>query len=502
MTLRLHIFLLLTCTLHSSWAGAYTYDYSDNCSKAYQCFMSLHPEEGRRYISAETKANPQNLMAVYIADYEDCIELLMNCDNTEFEQRKAHFDERLELLDKGDRSAPWYLFCKAGLYVHWAIVNVRFGEQYKAAMNFHRSFALLEENERLFPSFEYNHVFTGLEQAIIGSLPASYKWIASMFGMKGDVKKGTAKLATFIDTHTSAQPIYSETVLYYLFARFYLLSEQKEAWDFLNGPKFSTTDNLLNTFAKVNIALDYHKSDAAIENLKVASTSADYNKYPIFNYQMGVAMLTKLDTTATWYFHQYLKNTKSSIYIKDSWQKIAFAWYANNSMTKATYSMEQVRTRGTARLDADKQAYRFAENKVWPQRDLLRARLLIDGGYNKDALSILQNIGPAIINNPSDKTEYFFRLGRIYEELANDPGGKQYSRQAIENYNNSITAGKERHEQFAARAALQMGKMYERTGMKNEAIKKYNECLDMPSHDFQNSIDQQAKAGINRIERK
>ena len=500
MPFRVILFLLLFCTPNRGNAKAYTYDYTDNCNRAYQSFMSLHMEEGRRYIAAELKANPNNLMANYVADYEDCVELLMNCDNTDYKARKPHFDERLELLEKGDKSSPWYLFCKAGIYVHWAIVNIRFGEQYRAAMNFHKSFGLLEENERLFPSFEYNHVFTGLQQAVIGSLPGNYKWIASMFGMKGDIKKGTAQLSTFINTHTSAQLIYTETVLYYLFARFYLLAEQKEVWNFLNDPQFATKDNLLNAFAKVNIAIDYRKSDAAIETLMGTAVNPDYKKYPIFDYQMGVALLTKLDTNSTAYFYQYLKKTKSDIYIKDSWQKMAFAWYVNNNMPKATYCMNQVKMRGTAKLDADKQAYRFAENKVWPLIDLLRARLLIDGGYSETALTILQAIPPGTIKYPADKAEYFFRLGRVYEELTNNTGDKKYFSPAIENYQNSIATGKGKHEQFAARAALQMGKMYEQAGMKTEAIKKYNECLDMPSHDFQNSIDQQAKAGINRLE--
>jgi hypothetical protein len=45
-----------------------------------------------------------------------------------------------------------------------------------------------------------------------------------------------------------------------------------------------------------------------------------------------------------------------------------------------------------------------------------------------------------------------------------------------------------------------MGKIYELLEMNNEATTMYRECLDMPAHDFQNSIDQQAKSGLNRIE--
>jgi TPR repeat protein len=91
--------------------------------------------------------------------------------------------------------------------------------------------------------------------------------------------------------------------------------------------------------------------------------------------------------------------------------------------------------------------------------------------------------------------EYFFRYGRVNEESANDA-------QALEWYRNAIRIGNKRHEQFAARAALQMGRIYEREGLKDQAMNSYMECLEMPAHDFQNSIDQLAKAGINRIEGK
>ncbi|HTM67052.1 MAG TPA: tetratricopeptide repeat protein, partial [Flavipsychrobacter sp.] len=56
-----------------------------------------------------------------------------------------------------------------------------------------------------------------------------------------------------------------------------------------------------------------------------------------------------------------------------------------------------------------------------------------------------------------------------------------------------------RQEHYAARSALQMGMLYEKSGNTNEAVKCYNECLSMRNHDFQANIDQQAKAGINRL---
>jgi hypothetical protein len=492
-------FLSLLLSARAS-AVPYTYTYNENCARAYNYFLSMHLAEGRQAIALERKNNPHNLMAVYLADYEDCILLLVNCNLEDYTQRAGRMGERLDLLAQGDRSSPWYRFCHAGVYLHRAIINIRFGEQYKAALNFRKSFALLKENQRLFPSFEYNSVIAGLQEAVVGSLPGSYKWLAAVFGMKGSVRNGTQKLGTFVNNHNSTDPLYTETVLYYLYARFYLLAEQEEVWKMLCSPAYSTKDNLLNTFVKANIALDYRHSDEAIELLQSAGKEDNFHAYPVFEYQLGMGLLTRCDTNCTRHFDRFLKGNKSDIFIKDTWQRMAFAWHVAGKETKAEYCRSQISRQGTARLDADKQAARFAASGIWPNRDLLRARLLIEGGYYETALALLQGINKADMPNAADKAEYNFRTGRIYEEMARTPGNGNYYKLALAQYREAITEGKGRHEQFAARAALHMGKIYELLELDTEAIAMYNECLNMPDHDFQNSIDQQAKSGINRIE--
>lgn len=495
MRLWVIILYLAACSCFTARAGGYVFDYTENCNRAYQHFLALHYAEARAAIAVEARANPNNLMATYIADYEDCIILLLNCDPAEYDRRKGNMDQRLELLEKGDHRSPWYRLCKSGIYLHWAIINMRFGNVYHQALYFRKSFMLLKENKHMFPGFEYNNVFSGLQEAVAGSLPGSYKWLASLFGISGSVKKGTAQLGAFVSSHAADQPLYSETVLYYLFTRFYLMAEQKEVWEYVNSTKFTTKDNLLHTFVKVNLALDYRKADAAIATLNAAASEPGYSTYPAFDYQMGAALLTRADTACATNYLQYLRKNKSDLFIKDAWQKMAFAWYINGNMKQATYCRQQAKTQGSTRLDADKQAQKFAEHDVWPNKKLLHARLLTDGGYYLQAGALLNGIDRAALTNPADKAEFYYRMGRVFEESGD-------SNNALANYQAAISTGKDRHEQFAARAALQEGKMYEQAGKTTQAIASYNECLDMPAHDFQNSIDNQAKSGLNRLEGK
>jgi predicted negative regulator of RcsB-dependent stress response len=471
------------------------YEYTDNCSAAYRAFMSLHFDEGAVTLAKEERANPDNLMAVFLSDYEDYALLMINCDKAEFSRRKPNLDKRINLLEKGDKTSPWYRFCKSAVYMHWAMINVRFGEQFSAAVLFRKSFNIIKDNVKAFPNFEYNEIFTGLQESVVGSLPENYRWLASLLGLNGNLKKGAEKLSQFVATHTDNQPLRAETNIYLMYIRFYLLGQQRAVWSELQNPSFTTKDNLMHVFVKAYLAQDYHKSEEVLKTLQEAKQNAHFDNFPYLYYQLAVASWCNLDSNCVNYFQTYLLANKSDYNIKDSWYKMACYWYCNGSEPKAEYCRKQIKIEGKTLIDADKIAQKFGDGTTWPDKRLLEAKMLIDGGYALKAFNILYTKQPASLSNPVDKAEYFFRLGQVYAESNDNP-------KALEYFDFTIQAAKGRHEQFGARAALLKGKIYEATGRKPEAIASYKQTLAMPSHDFQNSIDQQAKAGIDRLEEK
>jgi hypothetical protein len=62
----------------------------------------------------------------------------------------------------------------------------------------------------------------------------------------------------------------------------------------------------------------------------------------------------------------------------------------------------------------------------------------------------------------------------------------------------AIKTGEHLKEYFAARAALQTGYIYEQQGDKATAVDYFQKCLSLKDHDYKNSLDQKAKAGIER----
>ena len=80
----LFVFCLLFSISGAALAEDYTFDYDANCNKAYQYYMSLHTAEGNAMVRREIIQHPYNLMATYLADYDDCLLLLLNCDKKEY----------------------------------------------------------------------------------------------------------------------------------------------------------------------------------------------------------------------------------------------------------------------------------------------------------------------------------------------------------------------------------------------------------------------------------
>jgi len=485
--------LFLTFFSLSSKAAEYSFNYTPACAQAYHQYLALKPISADGIIEREILAHPYNLLPIYLSDYGDFLTLLLNGDPHERAERAGHESERIRLINLGDDHDPWKRLCLAGVHVHWAIIHIRFGEQLKAAMAFRKSYLLLKENTALFPDFAPNKVLYGAEEAIAGTIPDEYNWLMSIFGTRGSLSEGSARLNAYLKENRTGSPMYEEAQIYDLYIRFYLQASKASAWkEVSSDTQFDVKDNLLRAFIRTNLALSYRKADYAYATLQQAYTIPGIRNYPVFDYEMGCTQLLRLQPDCVRYLESFVSRNKGKLFNKDALQKAAFANYLQGNTSKAESFRQTILKAGSLNTDADRQAQRFAKNGTWPNPLLLMVRLMIDGGYYQQALQKLQATNLAAFSTIPDQLEYNFRLGRALEENGD-------AVKAVQVYQQVINKGKERPEYFAARSALQMAGIYELRSQFQEAKTYYELCLSMKDHDFQSSIDQQAKAGLNRL---
>jgi hypothetical protein len=445
---------------------------------------------GKQLLARELSTNKKNILPAVLINYEDFISLSFNENPTEYKKRKKWLDLRLNIVAAGNKNSPYYLFSKALLYFQWSIIQIKYGDYWDAAWDFRKAYQLFKENKIKYPQFTPNNIYLGVQEAVMSTIPNGYKWVTSILGLKGNMKDGMQLLKNY--SFSSEILFKEESRVYYIYLKNYLENDIAGAYQLINTYQMDIINNPLFVFMASNLALNNKKAQLAESILLKRNKSADYMPFPMLDYELGDAKMKKLDYSAIQYFQKFIQQHKGSFYIKDALYSIALCYYLIDDQKMANEYVAKVKTKGNAETDADKQALKRASKGVFPNKLLLKSRLLNDGGYNIEALKIATSILPHTLKSDGELLESIYRMGRIYDDLA------EYDK-ALFYYHLTIEKGSHSTEYFAARACLQAGYIYEKKGLLAKAKEYYHKELSLGDHDFKNSLDQRAKSSLNRL---
>jgi len=487
--------LIMIMTSHAF--GQYQYSWTPRTQKIYESITSLRIPEARVLMNQDKKASASNLIYPLLESYADFYQLFLNENKAEYVQMYPAFEQRIQLLEAGPKQSPYHLYSLALAHLHKSLIAIRFNKNLEAALDFRKAFLLFKENKKAYPNFSPNDVYLGLMTTVIGTIPKGYQWMASLLGMTGKISEGNALVLNYINSKDAySNQCRNEAIFVYPYLVMNFEGNKKKTFDFIENTAYDFTNNHLHAYMATNLYLNNQQSQKALQiasNLNPANTYLDL---PFWQLEIGYAYLNELKLDAAKNaLQQFINRFKGQFYVKDAFEKLSWIAYLQGDQAKANAYRSNVLSKGNDITDADKQALQNAKKGTWPHPILLRARLLSDGGYQQQALAILAGKTSKDFDKDIDKTEFAYRLGRIYE-LAGQID------QAIPFYTSAIEKGSNQPEYFAARAALQIGLIYEQKGNPSQAITFFNTCLEMKNHAFKNSLDQKAKTGIQRCLRK
>jgi tetratricopeptide (TPR) repeat protein len=469
------------------------YEFNSTCQQAYQEITKLKINSGLALLEKARQQNPDNLIPLMLESYADFYILFLNEDPKEYQERYPKFLERIEQLQSGPKTSPFYYYCLSTVRMHKAASAIKFGKFWDAGWDFRRAYQLIKDNRKQFPTFAPNDLMYGALQAVVGTIPKGYKWIASLFGMRGSLTEGMKTVRGFINSNDPwAKIMFNEAAFIYPYLMFYIENKKEEALAFTQQRKLDLVNNHLHAYMAANLGINNKQSEFSKNIILNRNRSDEYLKTGVWDFELGFTKLYHLETQeAAKYLESFLSNFKGKFYVKDAYQKLSWCYYLQGIMPAAEEARKAILKKGSTDSDADKQALKEAKAGKWPNLLLLRARLLSDGGYSSDAARLLQGKTEDDFSKEEDKLEFAYRVARIYDDLGSDE-------QAIRSYLIAIRLGENRPEYFAARAALQLGQLYEKKGQKALAISYYQKCIDMEDHEYKNSLDQRAKSGIAR----
>lgn len=489
-----YIYTYLICLFFLISNGAVGQGYFNvdrDIEEAYSLVTSLRFEEAGTKIQNIKTQDPNNLMVYYVENYIDFFKVFINEEKDEFDRLIQNKDLRLEKIDGGDKTSPYYLFVKAEITLQWATARMKFGQQLTVARELYRAYKLLEENQERFPNFIENYKSLSIMHALGESIPS---WIRSIAGIEGSVKLGTKEIKTLVEYSKTHEFLFkAEAYAIYSYILFYQNNKKEEAYQLLSKSGIDHRTSPLMCFLKSNFAQKTGRNQEAMQILEERENDNRYYPFPYLDFMYGKFKLYELDSEAKAYILKFLNNFKGRHFVKEAYQKLAwFEIVVNEDVSDYKAYMQLCQEQGYDLVDEDKQALREAKSKEIPNTTLLKARLLFDGGYFEEGYNLLVRKAYLFHESDQDYLEFIYRFARIVHALKN-------YHDAIEYYNKAIILGAQQESYMSANAALQVGLIYEDQKMYPEAIKYFDICLDMDPERYKNSLHQKAKTGLARV---
>ncbi len=489
---KLTLFFLLFFWLQLGATPHFT--FSDPVREAYHFTMSLQFEQAKVLLAQARIQDPENRLIPFVENYVDFFIIFLDEEETTFHRLEKNKNRRLEEIEQGDKDSPYYLYTQAEIKLHWALARLKFKEYVTAVFEIKSAYKLLTKNQERFPDFIANQKSLGILHALIGTVPDNYRWgLKLLGGMDGTIAQGQKEIKVVLNYAENHDFIFEEeTVVMYAFLLLHLGNKQEAAWQTINRAGLDTKANPLACFALANVAMHTGRNDEAIRLLENAPRGGDYYNFPYLDYMLGLAKLYRQDDNAAKYLHRYLKSFRGKNYIKEAYQKIAWYHLLKGEQQQYQYYIQQCLDKGDDHVGGDKQALKEAKGKLTPHPEILRARLLFDGGYRKQAYQLLSRVEKVSLPLERYRLEYTYRLGRITHEMGN-------TAEALVFYQQTIDEGRNASYYYACNAALQMGLIQEKKGLKEAAISCFQNCLSISPDEYKNSLHQKAKAGLNRL---
>lgn len=469
-------------------AGESYYEFTPEAAGIYEEIMALQLDLAQDHINAYRKLAPTNLASHHLESYLDFFRLYLSGDERLDDKLEARFEHRIEALEAGDESSPWYNYALAEARLHRSLIHIRFERQLAAFRELNKANKLLRTNAKNFPDFLLTYKDLGLLHAAVGSIPSQYKWGVELFSsLSGTIAEGRKELA--LARTAKDNPFALETEVLAAYLEMHLAGQPEPAWQQVNSLNLRPASNPLHCFLLANMAMRSGRNNRALELLEAQPRGGIAADFPYLDFMLGLAKIRTLNPKARIHFVSFNLRYIGRHFKEEANQKMAWCYLLQNDSAGYRTAMEAVA--GGSRAGGDENAAREASAGHPPHPGLLRARLLFDGNYCRRARTELDAIDPAKLT-PAEHLEYLYRTGRVLEGLKDYDG-------AISFYLTTVDQGHDNPAFFACKAALQAGLVEEIRANKTAAAQHFQTCLDISPAEYETALHLLAKAGLNRV---
>ncbi len=483
------VLILLLSTKPYGFSKAYC-DLNTSIKDIYSDIIQL--ELTRAGEKIKKYSDKENIAIILLEDYIDFFQLFIYEKEGDYVRLKKNKSERIKIISESNLDENWSLFIQSEIQLHWSLIHLKRGENWKAFHCVSTALLNLEHCNKKYPEFIYSKKSLGILHTLISTIPREFEWATKLAGINGDISLGKRELNDFIQFTESTNNFFLlEAKAAYAYVVSFLDNQPGLALRYWNHefkiiPKTPTIKLL--EIKIINRARDNKLLDALMEEI----TMEDKKKLPYLYYLCGLHKLQNLNYEGDKEIIKFLETYEGQNYRKEAYQKLTWSAFIQGNKEKFEMYRLKCLSLGTQITDEDQQAQLESKIQHLPDILLLKARLLCDGNHLNRAYHLLFRKAN-LYQGTADYIEYCYRMGRICEQMNNN-------NEAIAYYQETIFLDSQGFSHFSALSMLYTGSIYEKIGNFKKACEFYNLAYHGQAEIYSRSIHQKASAGKQRLQ--
>ncbi len=486
------LILLISLFIGLSLQSKAAYEVNENCKDAWMLLIDLKIDQAKELLAEEIKINPKNYYAYYLDQSCDAYKLLINSNEEEYEAFIENYYKKREIMDEKDTDSPYYLACYSEMELQLGIFNIINGSLISGLRKAYSGYKNVYQNLEKYPDFKPSLKLDGFFNVAISNIPPFVKWAASFFGVTANPEYGFRILRENYETQKDIKGINAESALYVILTA-KLNKTPEMVYEFTKSLDSNVSQTFIHRYFRANIAYRIGRNEEAFVTMQQIDISEYEFADLVYSYLMGKILLRKLDNNAVYHLTKYLTKLKKKEYLKEINYQLALYYLVNNNEEKYFEFCEIVRDEGKDINERDREALYDANLDYNPDINLVKARLLLDGGYFDRFELALKSYEVHKSNLLPHQIEYLFLNARFNASNKNNE-------LAIVQFKQVIEMGEELDYSFASEAALMLGNIYKQMGETQLAETNFEKSIKLYKSDYYEYIEDKAVKALKSVQ--
>ena len=481
--------------------GAGIFKFDDELNGIFHDILTLRLKKATLRLNKVKSKNVFNLVPYYLEDYIDFLYAYIDGKPKDiYGKFLDHKENHLEWFKQGGEGDPFTLFMQADVHLRWGMIYAMFGDDIEAFKSLKKASALLDKNAKKFPGFIPGKRALAILHTMVSAIPGKHQWGGALSGLNDNANQGLAEMKQIIE-HGKQYPEFEfneEVQIIYGMLLLYLGNDDLNTWGAINTNVLDFTKNPMAAYILASKNLKTGRSRQAFIVLNQYPQSEEFYAMPYLDVLKGLCKLYQLDLKAENDFNNFLSKYRGANGIKEAYHNLAWISLLNNEEPKYRYYMGLVEKKGEYNTYQDKSAMNEMEKasqKIIPNVDLLKIRLLSEGGNYEKAYHLLEKFDTKKLKDEQEKIEISYRKAVVYHKM------RKFT-DALTFYAETIKKGAKKPYYFACNAALQSGIIWESKKDTEKAIEFYEICLKEKPDQYQTTLHSRARKKLNALKGK